>query len=234
MKKKSSMKTTSGKKLSSKDLSGGGGKGSNHSFTNTTTNRSSMMSKSMSFSNLNVGYKGGGSDDSLSDNRSQTGSMMSSRTGSGNSSFYPKFARKENRRLSCIKIVMVLVLLAATVFVSLSVFWTTSNNEQEQFEAQFADQAIRVIQEFSLMLSQSIGAVDNFAVTITSHVRSMNLAWPYAFVPEFDIRAASTSSLAKAAYLTLTVAVPSEILKDYESYSVNQSFWVSLVVMRNL
>ena len=176
--------------------------------------------------NLNLSMYNNENGDGNDLNESQHGSIISSSNGTGGF-FNAGAVRKEQSKLNCIKVIMVLVLLATTIFVSLSVYFTTKQNETEQFELQFQDQAIKLIQEFSLMFSTSIGAVDNFAVTITSHVRSMNLAWPYAFVPEFDIRAASTSALAKSAFLTLTVAVPSDILRDYEEYSVEQSYWVS-------
>jgi hypothetical protein len=100
-------------------------------------------------------------------------------------------AKHETIRLNMVKVVLCIVLLLATSLVSFAVYYITATGEDALFESQFTDHATRLMQEFSLVLLSSLGAIDNYSVTITSHVRSMNLAWPYAFVPEFDIRGAS-------------------------------------------
>jgi class 3 adenylate cyclase len=143
-------------------------------------------------------------------------------------------ASRETRQLSIIKVVLILVLMASTVLISYAVFYITSTGEESQFEAQFEDQASRLMQEFSLVFLNSIGAIDNFAVTITSHVRSMNLEWPYSFVPEFDIRGASINSLSLARLLSFAVKIDGDNngRQDFEEYAQDLSFWVDQALAR--
>ena len=79
----------------------------------------------------------------------------------------PKIASRETRQLGLVKGALIFVLLASTILISFAVYYITHKSEEDQFEAQFEDQATRLLQEFSLVLLSSIGALDNLSVTIT-------------------------------------------------------------------
>lgn len=138
----------------------------------------------------------------------------------------PNVASRETRQLGFVKVILIFVLLASTILISFAVYHITSTSEHEQFEIQFEDQATRLMQEFRLLLQNTIDALDNFSVTITSHVRSMNLEFPDAFVPEFDIRAASVNTLSLGKFLTFSVKVTGDNLENFENYTDHMSFWV--------
>jgi class 3 adenylate cyclase len=144
-------------------------------------------------------------------------------------------AKHETKRLNIVKVVLFVVLLLATSLVSFAVYYITATGEDALFESQFMDHATRLMQEFSLVLLSSLGAIDNYSVTITSHVRSMNLAWPYAFVPEFDIRGASINTLSRGKFIAFSVKVDRDGENGraaFEEYAQNLSFWVDQALAR--
>ena len=174
-------------------------------------------------------------EESSHDNHSRSHSSTSFGEHSGHESVQqhlPKVATNETRKLSYIKLAVVFVLMVSTVLISWTIYRTTKDGEINQFEAQFEDQGDRLVKEFRLLFLGTLGAIDNFGVTITSHVRSMNLVFPFAFVPEFDIRAASTSSLAKVPFLAFVPKVDNNDLEMFNNYTVDLSFWVDQALAR--
>jgi class 3 adenylate cyclase len=165
----------------------------------------------------------------ISDNgKSESGNTDSEETMGG-------VAKHETKRLNFVKALLFIVLLMATSLVSFAVYYITATGEDALFESQFMDHATRLMQEFSLVLLSSLGAIDNYSVTITSHVRSMNLAWPYAFVPEFDIRGASINTLSKGKFIAYSVKVDRDGINgrdEFEEYAQNLSFWVDQALAR--
>ncbi|CAJ1949207.1 unnamed protein product [Cylindrotheca closterium] len=139
--------------------------------------------------------------------------------------------KRETRQLEVFKTVFLGLLLVATVLISWTVYSITESGEDAQFENHFHDQATRLLQEFSLRFSNAIGAIHSFDVAIISHVHSMNLQWPFALVPEFDIRAESILAISNAKFLTFLVKVTAEADRgrerpNFEAYVQNHSDWV--------
>jgi len=143
--------------------------------------------------------------------------------------------KRETRQLEMFKTIFLGMLLVATVLISWSVYSITESGEDSQFEKHFQDQATRLLQELSMRFSNAIGAIHSFDVSIISHVHSLNLNWPFAFVPEFDIRAESILAISNAKLLTFLVKVDAEGDKgrtNFESYVQNHSAWVEQAYAR--
>ncbi|KAL3939420.1 MAG: hypothetical protein SGBAC_005862, partial [Bacillariaceae sp.] len=137
--------------------------------------------------------------------------------------------KRETRHLEVFKTVFLGLLLVATVLISWTVYSITESGEDKQFENHFQDQAARLLQEFSMRFSNAIAAIHSFDVTIISHVRSMDVSWPFAHVPEFDIRAESILAISNAKFLSYIVKVAADGDKGrvkFESYVQNNSDWV--------
>jgi class 3 adenylate cyclase len=116
-----------------------------------------------------------------------------------------------------------LVLLVSTVFLAVIVKNSASRNEYERFEAQFSEHASKIFDSLVSNLEHGIGEVDNLAVSITSYTGSVNTPWPYALVPEFEIRAASTRKLANAALISLVPLVEEPQRQDWENFALQSS-----------
>ena len=202
-------------------------KGSNHSLRSGRSGRRYTSDDDDNFSDFDgnasfaSGYGGGASTAGM------TRTSRSSENGDAN-----RLGRKETKQLLYTKSLVVFVLFLSTMLVSFAMYYITRQSEMVQFQLDFIDQAIRINEEFSLNYLHTLGAVDNLGVTITSHVSSMNLQWPYAFVPEFDIRGDSTNSLAKSEFLGFYPLVKESERAQYEAYSESLSFWIDQAIAR--
>jgi hypothetical protein len=123
---------------------------------------------------------------------------------------------RESKNICRLRCSVFFVLLLSTVLLAVIVKNSASRNEYERFEAQFSEHASKIVDSLVNNLEHGIGEVDNLAVSITSYTGSVNTPWPYAFIPEFEIRAASTRKLANAALISLVPLVEEPQRQDWE------------------
>ena len=118
---------------------------------------------------------------------------------------HPKlFAAKETKQISWLKGITLISFLIITAAVSYVMYYSTTKDEERNFEDIFEEHSRKIGETFLSNLQRSVVALDNFAVTLSSNGE---LNWPFVVVDDFEIRAASTRVLARASLLSLVPKV---------------------------
>jgi flagellar basal body-associated protein FliL len=164
-------------------------------------------------------------DDDSESSCAGTGSM-SSTPHQKNDKEEAKIAAAETRAVFRLKIFVISFLVASAIGVALVVYYFTSNAEESDFEEKFQDNAGKVLEALGSSLDLTLGAVDNYVVTLVSFARFTNATWPYVTVPDYGIRAAKIRSLSKAVLISQYHFVTTEQRTTWENYTSQNSAWV--------
>ena len=153
-----------------------------------------------------------------------------STTGDGSteesSEMQPKVRSKESSQILCLRITVAMVLLLAASLTAYAIFAITRSGEKDEFENQFHDHSIKVIDAFEANLENTIGAIDNLAVSVTSYAQTTSAKWPMVVSPQFEISAASSRSLAGADLVTFLPLVTNTSRLEWEEFSVLNLEWI--------
>ena len=82
------------------------------------------------------------------------------------------------RAVSCSRALILAVLACSTVGVALGVYFYVSLAEEQSFENQFHEDALKVLESIGTSLDFTLGAVDSFVVNEVSYAESHNWTWP--------------------------------------------------------
>lgn len=136
-------------------------------------------------------------------------------------------AKKETTNVNRVRVLVVLVLVASTIGIALGVYFYTSNTETEQFEKQFHDDALKVLEETGTAFERTLSMLDLFSTTLVSDARSSNQTWPFVTIPNFAVKAAKLRSviLGFAVYLIPIVTPANRV--QWESYAYQNREWTN-------
>lgn len=135
-------------------------------------------------------------------------------------------AHAETRQIFWIRLTLILILMVATALVSSAIFFRTRNAEVTEFETQFVDHAVKIIDAMEVHMQHTLGAVDNLGVLYTSYARTSESRWPYVTISEFEFRGASAKSLANTELVSFLPLITDATRQNWESYSRDSSSWV--------
>ena len=141
-----------------------------------------------------------------------------------------KIAQKENRAVFCLRLVVLILLLASAVCVPVAVYRYVEDQETSEFETQFHSDANKIMQSFGKSLDDTLGATDALATKWVSHARTQlqytNVSWPFVTIPDFYIHAAKWAKLSRSFYLATGVTVVPELRGASEAYAKKNNGWV--------
>jgi flagellar basal body-associated protein FliL len=137
-----------------------------------------------------------------------------------------KIRSKESSQILYLRIIVTIVLLLAASLTAYAIFKITRSAEKDQFENQFNDHSIKVIDAFEANIFNTIGALDNMAVSITSFAQTTSATWPMVVPPQFEISGASSRRLANADLVTFLPLVTSTSRLEWEEFSVSNLEWI--------
>jgi hypothetical protein len=145
-------------------------------------------------------------------------------------------ASNESRQLCWTRGIVMVALILATFLVATVIYYSTLQSEVDQFETQLGDHSTKILTAVEDHLREAIGALDNLGITITSHGKSMSMSssstssssssstsWPFAVLPDFEVRAASTRNWASAGFLAFLPTVSQDQRKEWEQFSTLDS-----------
>jgi hypothetical protein len=135
-------------------------------------------------------------------------------------------AQPENKAVSRLRAVVIFILLAATIGVSILVYFYVRNDEEKAFEEQFHDDSLKTLDSIGTSLDQTLSALDGFTVTLVSYAKAQNSTWPFVTVPDYGVRVAKLRSLSKAVYAGQFQVVQPEQRIEWEAYSLENDYWV--------
>jgi hypothetical protein len=137
-----------------------------------------------------------------------------------------EIAKSETTAVFWLKLTVMLVMILSAVVVALSVYFYTSVSEQDEFEAQFTSDSVKVLESVGLTLETTFGAADAFVLKLVDYARYSNSSWPYVSLPNHAVHAAKLLSLSKAFYMSQNHLVSEEQRALWELYSVANDAWV--------
>ena len=135
-------------------------------------------------------------------------------------------AKSETRYVLRLRILVFLALFLAALAVSLTVYFVTSNAEQEQFDVGYDGYSQKLVDSFDDITAVRIGAVANLAVTFTEFARDRNLTWPFVTMSDFHQRAASARAISNSLFVHIYPIVTNTTRAAWEEYSVSEKGWL--------
>ena len=138
-----------------------------------------------------------------------------------------ELARHETKAVQWLRVAVILVLIGTAFAVCAATFLFTRLSEAEDFKAAFHDEAARVVEAFRINADTRVGAIEVFAMTITSHAQFANQTWPFVTLPDFERRGMATSALAQVMSIIMVPLVTDETREAWEEYSVANQGWLA-------
>ncbi|CAB9519134.1 Receptor-type guanylate cyclase gcy [Seminavis robusta] len=164
--------------------------------------------------------------------------VASSRGGDDDTQSF-RIAEKESRQVFWQRLFVTVMLISATVAVSLAVYFVTSNAEEQEFEAHFQGGAYKIASSFEAIMIEKMGAVGSLCLALTasgkktSHDPSTNTndpnkkkhTWPFVTMDSFHERAASARILSNVLHMSVLPLVTEDNRVPWEDYSVKNGEW---------
>lgn len=158
-------------------------------------------------------------DESSNGNRSHSGATLEEHEAL-------KIGDKESKRVSYMRLLMLLVLVSIATAVSVIVYLSSYDAEHDEFESNFEVIAAKLANEFSRGANRRVAALESFAYQITSYSMATNSSWPNVVLPDFERRAKYILELSDFISLAFLPIVTNETLRSWEAFSVANQGWV--------
>ena len=97
-----------------------------------------------------------------------------------------EIAAAESRRVTRLRVIVLLTLLISTITVSVVVFKYLESVEAHQFEDQFLSDATKVLDSVGKTLDDTFGAADAFGIKLIAYARYSNSSWPVSLKECFE------------------------------------------------
>jgi hypothetical protein len=135
--------------------------------------------------------------------------------------------KKETKDVLQLKILVLSILVISACTIATCMFLYITRGETKQFEAQFNNDAAKLLDGVVSSLHRTLGLLDSLAVTYVSYAQSQNHTWPFVTLPHFGARMAKILPLSDAIIITLLPIVYPEKRKEWEEYSLKNDQWVN-------
>ena len=128
-------------------------------------------------------------------------------------------ARTETQAVSCLRYVVLLILLATAVGVSVATFIYSRRVEENSFKAEFQSVAVVTLRSFVESVEHKLGAQDAIASAITSHAEDAQEVFPNVTIPHFDVKGATLRTQTDSLFSFYLPLVTDETRAGYEAYT---------------
>lgn len=135
-------------------------------------------------------------------------------------------ATKENRAVGKLRLLVFGALFVTGVALSLGVYAYARSDEYDDFKAQFAAHALKVIDSFDEQMSRRLGVMDSFSKSITSYAMESDLSFPNVTLPNFEVKGLSLRQQVGALRVDWIPFVTDETRSAWESYALEKQNWV--------
>lgn len=136
-------------------------------------------------------------------------------------------ARAEDRAVFRIRVMVTTFLTLCTFGVAWLVYYGTTLQETDAFEADAYDFSTKVLAAMGDGLDQSFGAIDTFAISSVSTAAAINMTWPFVAIPNVGTKLAKVLSATKATLVSVIPRVTSEQVDEWNSFSLREGpIWV--------
>jgi hypothetical protein len=127
-----------------------------------------------------------------------------------------RLAQRETQQIFWLKGITILIFMLASVLVSLSIYYSTSDSQQDQFEQVYGEQSHQIVENFQNKLWDLVHSLDQWALQYYP---------PQTTLPNYELRASSLRELAHASWIGMAPLV--ENRTEWELYSLeNGDSWI--------
>jgi hypothetical protein len=134
--------------------------------------------------------------------------------------------QRETKALSLLRVMVIVVMLAACGLVSVSTFLYTRDKEEKEFESNYSEYASLVLNTFQDRIGLELAALDSLAADISSAARSTGSEWPAVTVPDFEMRGAKTHNLANVLSLMFLPVATVGTRSAWQDHTVRDQSWL--------
>jgi hypothetical protein len=158
---------------------------------------------------------------------SKTGGSKSSSDDDTIPSHKERLGQAETNAVFRLRLVVLLVMLLATIAVSVTIYIITNGAEQKEFESQFDGAASKVLETFNNVVEQKVAAISALAVAIIAHGIDHRRSWPFVTLSSFQQRSSTARKLADALFVTISPLVSDSNRKEWEDFvTLEDSYWM--------
>lgn len=127
-------------------------------------------------------------------------------------------AKRWSRAVARSRVVLGVVLILATIFVSSKVRGALSHHQIEDFEAAVEGHAMKIVESVHRSVEQKMQAIDTLSVAITSHALSTNESFPMVTLPDYEVRTSGLRVLSESVLINICMLVEDENRDEWEKY----------------
>jgi hypothetical protein len=158
--------------------------------------------------------------DGSSANNDSSTEAYSSRTGGTDDDMQKikeALTKHETKQVFRLRVIVILILLAAATSVSAAVYHITRSGEVEEFEIEFYSVAEKIIDSLQEVIVK-ISAVSGLAVIATADAEERGQEWPFVTLNAFRQKANNARIVSGTIYLSVNPIVLSDQLVDWENF----------------
>jgi hypothetical protein len=131
-----------------------------------------------------------------------------------------------------LRILMMVLFLSICIYVPIVVFTSGQVSEQESFENRFEALATKAVRSFESNIARKLAAIDSLDISFTSYAVGSNSTQPFVTMPDFDLNAANTLSLAETFSIMVLPRIEASEREKWETYSVDNQEWIDVALNR--
>ena len=139
----------------------------------------------------------------------------------------PQLAAKETRAVYCLKLALLVLMLALAASFAGIVFAYTSNEEDKNFEETFVIYSQQIEDAVQVSAQNRLEAIGALAFQIQTYVHDSNSSWPFVTVSFYEDRVYSMNSLTDAFDVLLFPVVSQKNRRAWEEYAVANVHWIN-------
>jgi hypothetical protein len=133
---------------------------------------------------------------------------------------YEILTRSETKAVHVLRVLVLVLIFITATLTSTGVYFYTSNDEKQKFEADFQANAERIIESFHYAVERRLGAINSMATSITSYALDANKTFPLVTIPNFEIRGSDLRAQADATGIHWMPLVTDETRVAWEEYAL--------------
>ena len=133
-----------------------------------------------------------------------------------------QLTEKKSRAVNRLRACVVLVLALASLGVSITVYMLSRKADVEAFEIQYEGNVDKILDSFSTIFTEHVGAISGLANAATAHSADHNTSWPYQTLSNFHGRAGNARKLSRALHISSNHIIKGgkQALEDWETYAL--------------
>lgn len=133
---------------------------------------------------------------------------------------------RENRVVNALRFTVLILLLATTILVSVTVYLYATNNETNEFVAQFEDGAAQIATSFLDVVERNLGAINTMSTYITSYANHSGQTFPNVTIPDFEFHGSNLRIQGGTHIVHWCPLVWDETREEWEAYALQNRFHI--------